>query len=75
MLKSYRQPRSGKRHLQNTFHHISAKDGLLPKLREEVLEANLELVRRVLVCLPWNFQRHFRYDSLLVIKPRVPYKR
>jgi L-ribulose-5-phosphate 4-epimerase len=49
---------------------------LLPKLREEVLEANLELVRRGLVLYTFgNSSGISREDSLLVIKPSgVPYE-
>jgi hypothetical protein len=49
---------------------------LLPKLREEVLEANLELVRRGLVLYTFgNASGISREDSLLVIKPSgVPYE-
>src|ERR1700719_2768891 len=49
---------------------------LLPKLREEVLEANLELVRRALVLYTFgNSSGISREDSLLVIKPSgVPYE-
>src|SRR5229473_631507 len=49
---------------------------LLPKLREEVLEANLELVRRGLVLYTFgNSSGSSREDSLLVIKPSgVPYE-
>jgi L-ribulose-5-phosphate 4-epimerase len=50
---------------------------LLPKLREEVLEANLELVRRGLVLYTFgNASGISREDSLVVIKPSgVPYLR
>ena len=50
---------------------------LLPKLREEVLEANLELVRRGLVLYTFgNASGISREDSLVVIKPSgVPYER
>src|SRR6266446_8342503 len=49
---------------------------LLPKLREEVLEANLELVRRGLVLYTFgNASGISREDSLVVIKPSgVPYE-
>jgi len=49
---------------------------LLPKLREEVLEANLELVRRGLVLYTFgNSSGISREDSLVVIKPSgVPYE-
>jgi L-ribulose-5-phosphate 4-epimerase len=49
---------------------------LLPKLREEVLEANLELVRRGLVLYTFgNCSGISREDSLVVIKPSgVPYE-
>jgi L-ribulose-5-phosphate 4-epimerase len=49
---------------------------LLPKLREEVLEANLELVRRGLVLYTFgNSSGISREHSLLVIKPSgVPYE-
>src|SRR6266852_6665485 len=42
---------------------------LLPKLREEVLEANLELVRRGVLYTFGNSSGSFREDSLLVITP------
>jgi L-ribulose-5-phosphate 4-epimerase len=49
---------------------------LLPKLREEVLEANLELVRRGLALYTFgNSSGISREDSLVVIKPSgVPYE-
>jgi L-ribulose-5-phosphate 4-epimerase len=49
---------------------------LLPKLREEVLEANLELVRRGLVLYTFgNASGISREASLIVIKPSgVPYE-
>ena len=49
---------------------------LLPRLREEVLEANLELVRRGLVLYTFgNASGISREDNLVVIKPSgVPYK-
>jgi L-ribulose-5-phosphate 4-epimerase len=49
---------------------------LVPKLREEVLEANLELVRRGLVLYTFgNSSGISREDSLVVIKPSgVPYE-
>ena len=49
---------------------------LLPKLREEVLEANLELVRRGLVLYTFgNASGISRQDGLVVIKPSgVPYE-
>src|SRR5262249_61244754 len=48
---------------------------LLPRLREEVLEANLELVRRGLVLYTFgNASAISRQDGLVVIKPSgVPY--
>jgi L-ribulose-5-phosphate 4-epimerase len=49
---------------------------LLPKLRQEVLEANLELVRRGLVLYTFgNASGISREDKLIVIKPSgVPYE-
>jgi len=49
---------------------------LLPRLREEVLEANLELVRRGLVLYTFgNASGISREDNLVVIKPSgVPYE-
>src|SRR5512146_1597656 len=49
---------------------------LLPRLREEVLEANLELVRRGLVLYTFgNASGISREDGLVVIKPSgVPYE-
>src|ERR687884_2192019 len=49
---------------------------LLPKLREEVLEANLDLVRQGLVLYPFgNASGISREDGLVVIKPSgVPYE-
>jgi L-ribulose-5-phosphate 4-epimerase len=49
---------------------------LLPSLREEVLEANLELVRRGLVLYTFgNVSGVSRQDGLVVIKPSgVPYE-
>jgi L-ribulose-5-phosphate 4-epimerase len=49
---------------------------LLPRLREEVLEANLELVRRGLVLFTFgNASGISREDGLLVIKPSgIPYQ-
>jgi len=50
---------------------------LLPKLRRQVLEANLELVRSGLVLFTFgNASGISRKDSLVVIKPSgVPYQR
>ena len=49
---------------------------LLPRLREEVLEANLELVRRGLVLYTFgNASGISREDNLVVIKPSgLPYE-
>src|SRR6476620_3036052 len=49
---------------------------LLPHLREEVLEANLELVRRGLVLYTFgNASAISRNDGLVVIKPSgIPYE-
>src|ERR1700704_4664468 len=49
---------------------------LLPRLREEVLEANLELVRRGLVLYTFgNASGIAREEGLVVIKPSgVPYE-
>src|SRR6476661_2784200 len=50
---------------------------LLPRLREQVLEANLELVRRGLVLYTFgNASGIYREDGLVVIKPTgVPYEK
>src|SRR6266705_2678079 len=56
---------------------MSAAPASLDKLREEVLEANLELVRRGLVLYTFgNASGISREDSLVVIKPSgVSYER
>jgi L-ribulose-5-phosphate 4-epimerase len=55
---------------------MAKKSILLPRLREQVLEANLELVRRGLVLYTFgNASGISRQDGLVVIKPSgVPYE-
>jgi L-ribulose-5-phosphate 4-epimerase len=64
----------GKR-LPSLFSGVLAQPMLLPRLREEVLQANLELVRRGLVLYTFgNASAISREDGLVVIKPSgVPY--
>src|ERR1051326_2198600 len=68
--------RQASKRLLPHFSGVFARVMLLPRLREEVLEANLELVRRGLVLYTFgNASAISRPDGLIVIKPSgIPYE-